>query len=128
MPTSAELCQYQQDWEEPRGLDKLNVDYNIPRTREELDEAEAETDPLLKLEEMIDVLIVLHGGMYKLALELGMPYDSLDKMIEAKMITNSAKYSQSLFDTRSTAEGVQAARHYWALGILPEEIEGNDVY
>jgi hypothetical protein len=106
-------------------MDKLNgADYNASRTRDELDEYEEETDPHKKLMEAVDVLIIMTGGMYKLADELGLPYEQIDELIKMKLQINEEKYDLSLYKGRSTEGAIRAARNFWSM----EPPTGNDVY
>jgi hypothetical protein len=121
----AELCQWQKDWETARRMDKLNSpDYNAKRTRQELDEYDEETDPQAKLMEAVDVLIVLTGGMYKLADELGLPYEKIDELVKLKLGINEEKYALPFYSGRSTEGAVRAIKLFWEM----EPPTGNDVY
>jgi hypothetical protein len=119
------LIQHQFDWETDRGID--NPQYNIPRIRIELEEAAVETEPLKVLEELIDVQIILAGGMAKAVKDAGYHIGDINEMILAKLAINSIKYDVEVFQSNPTEIAVTFARHYWK--VDPDEWEvGNDYY
>lgn len=119
----SELSRHQRNWEVERGID--NGKHNIERVQEELDEAREAVEPLDTLEEMIDVVIVLSAGMAKIVEELGLEDDFIDKLLEAKLVTNSIKYRMEFFGTRGVDDAISAARHWWSVG---EPWSGGDYY
>jgi hypothetical protein len=132
MPTSAELIEAQRHFEAERGLDTFNtIAYGLYRTQVELDEAkhahEYET-PADLLIELIDVQIFTHSLMGKLANQLGLEPEAVDRMVEAKMAANYSKYDTAFFENgHSTATAMTLARHWHNLGLHEERL-GNDVY
>jgi hypothetical protein len=121
----SELIHHQQQWESERGINNPNC--NIPRIQVELDEAKAETDPLKILEELIDVQIILAGGLAKAAEEAGCQIGDINEMILTKLAINSIKYDVEVFQSNPTEIAVTFARHYWK--VDPDEWEvGNDYY
>lgn len=132
MPTSAELIDSQRHFEEARGLDTFNtVSYGLERTQQELDEAkQAHTHetPEALLYELIDVQIFIHSLMGKVADQLGIEPEVIDRMIEAKMTANHSKYDLAFFQNgHDTATAISLARHWHNLGLHEERL-GNDVY
>ena len=103
-------------WQINRGIDaSINGKWGTDRIQVEIDEAKAEIDPLKGLEELIDVTIITFGGMYEAAKEAGIPFEELDRMLEAKLEINSLKYPESIrgmFET--TEEYIQFCRDRWA--------------
>jgi hypothetical protein len=121
----SELISHQQAWEAERGINNPNC--NIPRIQVELDEAKAETDPLKILEELIDVQIILAGGLAKAAEEAGCQIGDINEMILTKLAINSAKYQEEIFAANPTSTAIIFARHYWKVDPDEWEVDG-DVY
>jgi hypothetical protein len=106
-----ELIAYQQRWEAERGI--VNGNYNLDRTQLEMDEAKEEADPFKKLVEMVDVVIIVAGGMARLCDELGLPYDEVDNLIKMKLEINNIKYALEFFDGRDPNEAMAIAKDLW---------------
>lgn len=117
------LITHQIEWERIRGIDNPND--NLPRTLDELNEAFEETDPVKRLEEMVDVLIVLVGGMGKVCERLGIEPQEVNDLIEWKLSKNARKYDIEYFESNPTNTAITFVRHYWS---HPEQWCGNDVY
>jgi len=122
-----ELIRHQKEWEQERGLDLVNVGYNLPRAQVEMDEAFEETNPLGKLIEMCDVIIVLSGGMAKLLDELGLEPEDADRMIERKLEINELKYDTEIFAAHQMMDALTRVRHYWNVDPGEWEVDG-DIY
>ena len=122
----SELIAHQRDWEQDLGLTRLNQgDHSAARTQEELDEYREEADPLKKLMEAVDVLIVIAGGMGQLAEELGISYEKVDELLLEKLETNQRKYDPEVFRSHPLTTAISRSRFYWD---HPDQFDGNDYY
>jgi len=120
-----ELITHQRTWESDRGI--KNPNHNLERTQVELDEAKNELDPLKRLVEYIDVLIIASGGMAKLVDELGLKDEDVSKMIESKLDINVEKYPEESFYGITTSWAITRCRYMWS--INPDEfLEGGEYY
>lgn len=117
MPTSAELIDFQYDFEEPRGLLEHNKGARgVSRMLDEVAEAVTELEDGNLNEmigEVIDVVIFAHSILGWLARETGIPYDGIDRMIEQKMECNHQKYRVELFSQYPVEEAIKIAREEW---------------
>lgn len=118
-----ELVSHQRQWEGNRGI--KNPNHNLDRTQLELDEAKEEMDPMKRLVEMVDVLIILSGGMARLCDDLGVKEDTIDDIIRLKLDLNDKKYEQETFDSHSVETAVSRSRHYFK---HPDQFAPNDYY
>jgi hypothetical protein len=113
-----ELVSLQQYWESRRGIN--NGHFNIPRIRDEIDEAEAEQDPLKVLGELIDVIIITAGGLAKALEETGQT--NLDELIMAKIRLNNLKYPIYLFDEMGAELAIPYCREIWRSSLHNHEL------
>lgn len=131
MPTSSELIQAQREFEIPRGLHTHNTyGHSLFRIQEEWLEA---VDALMNetphdlMMETIDIVIFCHSLLGNLAEGLGIEPADIDRLIETKVLVNHRKYDEEFFHSRSTADAIVCARHWWNLGLADEQL-GNDYY
>lgn len=126
------LIERQGTWEERRGItQEINGRYNVDRIQVELDEMKVEEDPQRALEEGIDVLIILAGGLAQACKALGIDPMAVDQMVMDKLVVNDQKYHDDLFRSRKPQDAIAAARHYHALGMDADEIAkmlASDIY
>lgn len=106
-----DLISHQFTWESERGIN--NPNHNLDRVQDELIEAFEESDPDKRLTEMLDVLIILSGGIAKLANELGMSYEVVESRLIGKLSMNEDKYPVESMWGIATDWAVYRCRHYW---------------
>lgn len=107
----AELIQYQQKWEQDRGI--KNGNWGADRIQVELDEAKEEPNLYRKLIEMADVTIITLGSAGALIGALDLTAEDFEKIIETKMLINEDKYPIENFVGRTTEEAIQFCRDNW---------------
>ena len=119
-PTSAELIDFQFEFEEPRGLLEFNsLPHGFFRMMEEMEEARIEMekgDYEALLVELADTLIFMHSMFGNIVRKLGLAPEEVDRIIEKKAAQNHVKYSMEFFsEGRSTAEAMALAKASWDL-------------
>jgi hypothetical protein len=119
----SELVQTQVQWEGDRGI--TNHNDNLIRTQDELNEAFEETEDLPRLMEMIDVCIVLAGGMGRIVERLGLYTTAVDELLATKIATNHRKYDLEIMQSNTSSQGQFMCRHYWSVDPSEWETDGD---
>ena len=76
---------------------------------------------------MVDVLIILAGGMGRLCAELGYPPEQVGVMVAAKLAVNRTKYPEEAFFGITASWAICRCRQLWS--VDPDEWgDGGEYY
>lgn len=72
-----------------------------------------EQDPRKRMVEAIDILIFATKMIMQDAVREGIPFETVESIVEAKMARNLQKYHEDNFIGRTVVEGLQHSRDIW---------------
>lgn len=83
------------------------------RIRQEITEYLEEPDPRKRMIEAVDILIFATKMIMHDAVRQGVPFETVESIIAAKMARNLEKYHESHFVGKTVSEGLQHSRDIW---------------